>query len=310
MVPPGKQLAEVDAGVDDAGGAASNSRGRGSGRGRGLVEEDHQTLNNQVNQYFEHIKQYAGGANGDDDEEEEEDEEEDVEDEELDGDDDEEEDEDDDRYVHNNGVEVDVDFGVDLELNIDRAISESLANYNSAQMRDHNLGSGVSVGVNLDPVKEHKGIMVNRQLGESARGVNNASSSSSAVNTPVNSGATLSGKAGGAGGGSGTGTGTGAGGSVSMDPLRNVVDHMGPIGHMADHIGPIGPIGTIGHIADHMADHMDNMEMDLDNMQDLGDHHEDNEVKLEEADLAAVAAAAAAAAVKENGGFHSVGGDR
>ena len=628
MVPPDKQLAGVDAGVDDAVGAASNSRGRGSGsgRGRGLVEEDHQTLNNQVNQYFQHIKQYAGGANGDDEEE-------DDEDEELEGDDDEEEDEDDDRYVHNNGVDVDVDFGVDLELNIDRAISESLANYNSAQMRDHSLGSGVSVGINVDPAKEHKGIMVNRQLGESARGVNSANSSSSAVNMPANSSVPRSGKAGSAGAGGGTGTGTGASGAssgassygvigadvvlksnrasssgqlakplatqlknevtaesskrecrfcgktfqhagslgrhldnqkgnelhpleevekirsnvarrgdqeaikarrlqrskeynrreyvkeknrlrrkftsklsrvkesyqmkfyrrinhptlpthpsfprmvlfflppsawphdpptaqtlktlviwlesnqevqlriphltksstvqnhlekltigfenwqtlstedkkdmwireqravfqqllgdlsifdfairdnwakhlmeekkaeigrqkeiyhevllsdntsrtdvnsdhghqssshdfhdsehhysqsqndsddstgsvhdnhpmVSMDPLRNVVDHMGPIGHMADQIGPIG---TIGHIADHMADHMDNMEMDLDNMPGLGDHHDDNEVKLEEADLAAVAAAAAAAAVKENGGFHSVGGDR
>lgn len=634
MVPPGKQqlMGGVDGGVDGAGAAGSSG---GRGRSRGLVEEDHQTLNNQVNQYFEHIKEYAGGATGDEEEEEgEEDEDEDEDDEEMEGDEDEDEDDDedeeDDRYVSNNGVDVDVDFGVDLELNIDRAISESLANYNSAQMREHNLSSSVGVGVNVDRAKEHKGIMVNRRIDEAARGVASTNSSSSAVNTPVNSvvpHAVKTGKGGSSGSGSGTGSGTGATGArsgrygvigadvvlksnrvsssssgqlagpletqlkneasaesskrecrfcgktfqhagslgrhldnqkgnelhpleevekirsnvarrgdpeaikarrlqrskeynrreyvkeknrlrrkftsklsrvkesyqmkfyrrinhptlpthpsfprmvlfflppsawphdpptaqtfktlvmwlesnqevqlriphltksstvqnhlekltigfenwqtlstedkkdmwireqravfqqllgdlsifdfairdnwakhlmeekkaeigkqkeiyhdillsdntsrtdvnsdhghhssshdfhdsehhysqsqndsddstgsvhdnhrmVSMDPLRNVADH---IGHMADHMGPIG---TIGHMADHMAHHMDNMEMDLDNMSGLGDHHDDNEVKLEEADLAAVAAAAAAAAVKENGGFHSVG---
>lgn len=143
-----------------------------------LVEEDHQTLNNQVNQYFQHIKHYANSRedvdDDDDVEDDDDDENEDVENlnhdddnhmnnENIEGNDDE------NQYVNHNEVPDDVDF--DLDLNIDRAISESFANYNAAQTQvehrdisegDDNRSNQMTSSVVLNHKASQKGIMVNR----------------------------------------------------------------------------------------------------------------------------------------------------
>lgn len=208
MVPPGKQQLILSAHSE---GCVSVDVGVGDDRDdRDLVEEDHQTLNNQVNQYFQHIKQYASDQNGNEEEEDDDEEEEDGEEE--NGDVDVEDAVVGNRYVHHGGVDVDVDenavddvdfgdVGVDLELNIDRAISESLANYNSAQIRDHHIGSSVGVGVNVDlsttkantmrvhPIQEkrvsshHEGVMLNERV--ESQGLAKCSNTPTAVNTSV-----------------------------------------------------------------------------------------------------------------------------
>lgn len=112
-----------------------------------LVEEDHQTLNNQVNQYFQHIKHYANSTHGEDDDSDDENEVDDA-DMELDEEDEDEDDEDANFVNHSVSVAVgDVDFGdvdVDLDLNIDKELSESLANYNAKQAHNNSTNNSAS----------------------------------------------------------------------------------------------------------------------------------------------------------------------